>query len=174
VTAKRVKDEVPEDDENLDELIAQSVEEGAELADDEVEIDLSEAVSYKPFTDRVAVEVVKAELKHGKTSKNPYIKLQLKVIEGEHAKRVLFTNVTLTGTGASFGFETLESLGAKSKDGELITEKNRRVWPPGLVGLKAIASVLPDERPEYNTQTVVKGALKPYVSADDEDAADLK
>jgi hypothetical protein len=185
MTAKRVKDEVevdpevpnPDGDEaELNGLIAQSVEEGAALDDDEVEIDLTEATSYKPFTAKVAVEVRKATLKRAKGGDhNQYIELQLSVIEpGEHLKRALFTNVTLKGTGAGFGIETLESLGATSKDGELISEKNRRVYPPGLVGLKGVASCAPDEREEYNHKTVVKGALKPYVSPDAAESADLK
>jgi hypothetical protein len=159
-------------DEELNELIAASGE-GSELADDEVEIDLSEAATFEPFTARVPVEVTGAALKHGKASTKPYIELKLRVFEGEYAKRVLWTNINLTGLGAGFGFDKLSLLGATSKDGQLITSKNRRISLGKLVGLRCLVDCAPDEREEYAHKVVV-GKFYKYVSAAESEAENLK
>lgn len=159
-------------DEELQKLIDSSGE-GAELADDEVEIDLSEAATFEPFTARVPVEITGAALKHGKDSKAPYIELKLRVFEGEYAKRVLWTNINLTGLGAGFGFDKLSILGATSKDGQLITSKNRRISLGNLIGLRCSVDAAPDKREEYSHKVEV-GKFYKYVSAAESEAENLK
>lgn len=172
-----VKDDVvvgsDEVDSELAELLAQAQVEGEDIGDDEVEIDLSEAATFEAFTDRVPVEVTAAALKHGKESKAPYIEFKLRVIEGEYEGRVLWTNVNLTGKGAGFGFDKLSVLGAKSKDGTLISKENRRIALSNLKGLRASVDVAPDEREEYKHKVVV-GKFHPYVSPDAAAAEEVK
>lgn len=160
-------------DSELQELLAQAQAEGEDIGDDEVEIDLSEAATFEAFTDRVPVEVTAAALKHGKDSKAPYIEFKLRVFEGEYEGRILWTNVNLTGKGAGFGFDKLSILGARSKDGTLITKENRRISLAGLKGLRASVDVAPDEREKYKHKVVV-GKFHPYVSPDAEAAEEVK
>jgi len=145
-------------EEGLDDLIQES-DAGYEVADDEVDIDLSEAVSFEPFTGTVPAEVVKATLTHGQASKKPYIELRLQVTEGEFEKRMLFYNINLTGKGAGFAGEALRILGYP------IDPKRPKVSPKRLVGAKCNAVCAPDEREEFAHKVVVK-RLKPLTAAD--------
>jgi hypothetical protein len=175
-TADEAPVDVPEDEEEVNQedvegelnaMLADSAEEGADLADDEVEIDLSEAESFEPFTATVPVEVVAAVLKHGKTSKKPYVELKLRVFEGDYEKRILWTNINLTGKGAGFATDKLRALGLD------FDPKHPRIKLKGLVGRRCNVACAPDEREEYSHKVVV-GKFTRYVSAAEESAADLK
>jgi hypothetical protein len=157
---------VSEQDELLD-----AVHAGIELAEGEVLIDLSEADTFDPFTAVVPVVIVTAEMKTGKDSGKPYIKLRLKVTSGEYEGRVLFTNLNLTGKGAGFAMKDLEKFGATSKDGKPINKDNPRIDIEGLPGLEARASVAPDSREEYSDQVQVNKILKGEA---DPDTAEVK
>jgi hypothetical protein len=174
MTARKQKPQEDEVDNELQELLEQAQADGEDIGDDEVEIDLSEAATFEAFTaPKVPVEITAAALKHGKDSKKPYIEFKMRVIEGEYEGRILWTNVNLTGKGAGFGFDKLTVLGAKSKDGQLITKENRRVSLAGLKGLRASVDVAPDKREEYKHKVVV-GKFHPYVSPDAAAAGDIK
>jgi hypothetical protein len=134
---------------------------------DELEIDLSEAETYEPFEAKVPVEIVAAATKFGKESKKPYLELKLRVFEGEFEKRVLWTNINLTGKGAGFGVEKLAAFGYA------IDKDKPRVKPSALVGLKATAACAPDEREEYAHKVVV-GKITRYVSEAEASADELK
>jgi len=172
-----MSDDVKDDDEKiedeLNELLDQAQAEGEDIGDDEVEIDLSEAVNFDPFTARVSVEVTAAALRHGNDSKAPYIEFKMRVFEGEYEGRCLWTNVSLTGKGAGFGFDKLSALGAKSKDGTLISREHRRISISGLKGLRAAVDVAPDKRKEYKHKAEV-GKFHKYVSPDAAAAEDIK
>lgn len=155
----------------LEALMAAAAEQGEEIGDDEVEIDLSEAVTFEPFEAKVPVEIVAAVVKQGPKSR--YIETKVRVFEGEYEGRVLWVNLTLTGKGASFGFEYLGAFGAKSKDGELVTKDNPRISLKQLQGLRAFAACAPDPREEYKHKVVI-GKITPYVSAAAEEAESLK
>ena len=159
--------------EELDALMAKAAEEGEDIGDDEVEIDLSEAETFEPFTAKVPVEIVARALKHGKDSGKPYLELKVRVFEGEFEKRVLWTNINLTGKGAGFGFDKLAAFGAKDKDGNAVSRDNPKVSLKGLLGLRAFAECAPDERAEYAHKVVV-GKITPYVSAAEAEAENLK
>jgi hypothetical protein len=152
---------------DLDELMRQAAEEGEAIGDDEVEIDLSEAATFEPFTADVPVEIVGRALKYGKESKAPYLELKLRIFEGEHVKRILWTNINLTGAGAGFGVEKLAAFGYS------LDKDKPKVKLSALDGLKALASCAPDSREEYKHKVVV-GKIKPYVSEAEAQAADLK
>lgn len=162
-----------ETNEELDALMAAAAEAGEELGDDEVEIDLSEAVTFEPFEARVPIEITAAAKKHGKESKKPYLELKVRVFEGEFEGRVLWTNINLTGKGAGFGFDKLEAFGAKSKDGKPVSRENPRIFLGGLKGLRASADCAPDEREEYKKKVVV-GKIVAYVSEAEAEADNLK
>lgn len=152
---------------DLDELMRQAAEDGADIGDDELEIDLSEAETFEPFTAKVPVEIIAVQLKTGKESGKPYLELKLRVFEGEFAKRILWTNVNLTGKGAGIGYDTLAAFGYS------LDREKPKVKRSALIGLKAVASCAPDKREEYSHKVVV-GKITTYTSADEEDAADLK
>jgi len=167
-------DEPDGEESELDALMRQAAEEGEDVGDDEVDIDLSEAATFEPFTDKnVPIEITTASRKVGKDSGAPYLELKVRVFEGEHAKRVLWTNINLTGKGAGFGIDKLAAFGATSKDGTPISSKNTKLYLPGLVGLKALAECAPDEREEYKTKVVI-GKIKPYGDADEDEVENLK
>lgn len=153
--------------EALDEMMARAAEEGAELTDDEVEIDLSEAVNFDPFSDTVPVEIAVAALKHGKESKKPYIELKLRVFEGEYEGRILWTNLNLTGKGAGFSRDKLAAFGHP------IDEDNPKVSPKKLVGAQGMAVCAPDTREGYEHKVLVS-SIKKYVTAAEAEAENLK
>ena len=168
--ATKQKEDVTQESEGDDaenELAAMvaAAEEGEAIGDDEVEIDLSEAVSFEAITADVPVEIVAAELKKGPKAR--YIELKLRVFEGEHEKRLFWTNATVSGKGAGIGFDELNAFGAD------IDRKAPKVSCKALIGLRAVASVAPDKREEYAHKTVV-GRIKRYVSEADKEAANLK
>ena len=177
ITEQDVLDALSEDDNELDALMRQHAEEGAEIGDDEVDIDLSEAETYEPFTATVPVEITTAALKvAGQNAKVPgskYLELKLRVFEGEYEKRVAWTNVSLTGKGAGFGIDKLEAFGAESKSGDPINKDNVKVYLPGLRGLRALAACAPDPREEYKHKLVV-GKISRYVSEGEAEAENLK
>lgn len=156
-----------------------SVEAGEEYGED-IEIDLSEAVSFEPFNaDKLPVEIVGAKLKKGTESGKPYVELQLLSFgDHEYAGRTLWTNINLTGKGAGIGFDQLEAFGATSKSGEPVSRENPKLHLPGLVGLLGLAKVrIGKDRTvngqHYEGRAEVK-AIKPYISPDEEAAADLQ
>lgn len=154
---KEAKAEV-EDSEELDDLLGQAAAEGAEDGDDdEVDIDLSESVSYEAFTAKVPVEIVKATKLVGKDSGKPYVKLQLRIFEGEYEGRVVFTNLNLTGKGAGFGADKLKAFGY------VIDPDRPKLRLKALLGLKAIASCAPDKREQYSDNVEV-GKITRYVA----------
>lgn len=157
----------------MDEMLADAADAGADLADDEVEIDLSEAETYEPFTAKVPVEIVSATLEHGNDSKLPYLNLKLRVCEGEHEGRVMFTNVMLKGKGAGIGYDKLGAFGATSADGVAVSRDNPKISLTRLEGLRAVADCAPDTRDGY-THKVVVGRISKYVSADAVEAEALK
>jgi hypothetical protein len=144
---------------NLDELTRQAAEEGADIGDEELEIDLSDAVDLSPFAGKdVPVEVVKAVKTPSKsTPGNTYIKLHLRVFEGEFKGRYIFDNVNLKGKGAGFARSSLDALGAG------IDWDAPRIRPSKLVGLRALVKTAIDVQEDYADKTVVKG-WKPYRS----------
>jgi ribosomal protein S28E/S33 len=151
----------------LDALMERAAAEGEDIGDDELEIDLSEAVDVSPFAAKgVPVEVVKSLVKTSAAG-NKYIKLQLRVFEGEYTKRVIFENVNLKGTGAGFGRQTLDALGAG------IDWDAPRVKPQALVGLKGLVDTVVTSQEGYSDKTECKN-WRPYASAAAEDAASLK
>jgi hypothetical protein len=153
--------------EELEALMNKAAQEGDDIGEDELEIDLSEAVDLSPFASKgTPVEVVKTLVKTSAAG-NKYIKLQLRVFEGEHEGRVIFENVNLKGTGAGFGRQTLDALGAG------IDWDAPRVKPQSLVGLKASIDTVVTSQEGYSDKTEAKN-WKPYVSAAAEEAASLK
>lgn len=153
--------------EELDALMERAATEGEEVGDDELDIDLSEAVDISPFASKgVPVEVVKVLVKTSAAG-NKYIKLQLRVFEGEYEKRVIFENVNLKGTGAGFGRQTLDALGAD------INWDAPRIKPQSLVGLKATIDTVVTSQEGYSDKTEAKN-WRSFVSAATEAAASLK
>jgi hypothetical protein len=151
----------------LDVLMAAAAEAGEDIGDEELDIDLSEAVDISPFAAKgVNIEVVKAVAKLSSAG-NKYIKMQIRVFEGDFEKRVIFDNVNLKGAGAGFGRQTLDALGAG------IDWAAPKVKASKLIGLKATVDCVIESQEGYNDKTVVKN-WRPYKSADTAAAAEVK
>lgn len=151
----------------FDKMMEEAVDEGDDIGSDVVDIDLSEAMTFEPFTAKVPVEIVTAALKHSQEAGNPYIEMKLRVFEGEHEGRILFTNLNLKGKGAGFAMDKLAAFRY-----EVDPEKPQLAMSK-LIGLRATASCAPDTREEYSHKVVV-GKITRYVAEQEAAEAEVK
>lgn len=152
----------------FDKMLEEAGEEGFDAADDLIDIDLSEAMTFEPFTAKVPVEIVTAILKRAQEPPhNPYIELKVRVFEGEFEGRILFTNLNLKGKGAGIAMDKLRAFGYS------VDPEKPQLSPAKLIGLRANAACAPDDREEYSHKVVV-GKITKYVAEQKAAEAEVK
>lgn len=89
---------------------------------------------------RYPIEVVDADIREGKDSKQPYLWLHMKVVEGEQEKRRLFYQGTLNQDSEGLGI-TFASINALFGEDLTGSEDMYELDTDDLIGLDAVAVV---------------------------------
>jgi hypothetical protein len=102
---------------------------------------------------RYGIEVIKADVRKGKKSEQPYLWLDMKITEGEWSKRHLFFQGTLNQDSDGLGI-TFRSINALLRDD--VTGAMFELDTDDLVGCEALAVVKHEEDLEGNMRERVQ------------------
>ena len=100
----------------LDDLVASYDEARAELEEDDVELDLSEAGGFEPFEGKHPSTITKIEVVKAKTTGTPMLKCEVTIIDGDYKGRKVWPNFMLKGGGA---WKTKDLITATGQDIDL-------------------------------------------------------
>lgn len=106
-----------------------------------VKVDFSDVESFEPVEDgEYPVVIEEAEMRESQSSDYPYINLKLRISEGEHEGRFLWTMCSLHPKALWRTKETFENLGIVDEELDIeVDDDTNMVLEPELVGLPAIA-----------------------------------
>lgn len=112
------------------------------------------------------VEVAKAEATESKSSGNPMIKLQLRIVDTEYAGRMIFDNLVFTEKTFPFVKATLNALGLTSRQMKVDLD-NLQGFADKLVNRGALVRTAIREQEGYAPQADIKAWSEAEISLDD-------